>query len=68
MNIKPNCSLTDALDMIDRIGSYGLDGPRSRNWAIEHVAHVTGWPVGKLEAAIDRRYYDWCAQYGYDYT
>ncbi len=63
MIAKPNCALHEALDMIDRIV-----GARSWDWAIAHVAHATGWPVGKLEAAIDRRYSDWCEQYGYDYT
>jgi hypothetical protein len=63
MSTKPTCSLVDALDMIDRIV-----GARSWEWAIAHVAHVTGWSVGKLEAAIDRRYAAYCEQYGYDYT
>jgi hypothetical protein len=49
--------------MIDRIV-----GAKSWDWAIAHVAHVTGWSVGKLEAAIDRRFDAYCEQYGYDYT
>ena len=61
MNNKPNCPLHEALDMIDRL-------PNSWEWRIAHVSHVTGWTVSKLEAAIDRRYSDWCAEYGYDYT
>jgi hypothetical protein len=63
MSATPRIPLADALDMIDRIV-----GARSWEWAIAHAAHVTGWPVGKLEAALDRRFHDYCAQYGYDYT
>jgi hypothetical protein len=47
--------------MLDRL-------PNSWEWRVAHVAHVTGWTTGKLEAESARRYRDWCAQYGYDYT
>lgn len=63
MSAAPRIPLSDAVDMV-----YGFVRTHSWNWAIAHVAHVTGWPVGKLEAALDRRFHDYCAQYGYDYT
>lgn len=63
MSKKTNCALEDAVMMV-----YSLVRTHSWDWSIRHIAHVTGWSVGKLEAAIDQKYHDWCAFYGYDYT
>jgi hypothetical protein len=59
----PRCSLTEAVNMID-----GYRRNRPWKWVIAHVAHITGWSAGRLEAAYDRRFHAWSEAHGYDFT
>lgn len=62
---RPNCTLSEALDMVDHLAALRS---HTKEWIFAQVAYTTGWPVGRIEAVYERRYLDWCAHYGYDYT
>ena len=58
MNRQTTTTLEEALNLVESMGATPA--------AFARASFSTGWEVGKLEAAYDRRYQDWAASRGYD--